>query len=404
MSGIVFLNDNKLKNTTVVENSFISEFMPAAPELAVKAYLFGLMLLSDPNAGDIEASLGCGEGDLRAAFAYWEAAGLVEVIGEEPLQVRYLNIRERCAAHSVRGDSHFGSFVDKLGQVLGTRVLSGAELSRMYDWIDIFGFEESTAVSIVRYCLDKKGAKTSVAYMDKVAKTLAGKGVFSNEAVTEYFADELLASTGAGKILSRWRLKRLPTDDELALYSKWVHEWGFDEAGISLACGQLTAAQKPSFAYLDSVLLSLREQGGVDPESIRELQRKDDLAHELARQAFARAGLKSKPSREQVLAIADWTGEKAMNPELVLYAADLSNGSYRPYSMMTELLKDWYSAGVSSLSAAKERYGSKGAPSSAGGKKPNRALKYMHGDMKFTDEELKKLGISLGEEFFEDNE
>jgi DNA replication protein DnaD len=403
MSEIVFINDNKLKNTTVVENSFITDFMPAAPELAVKAYLYGLMLLSNPAAGDIETALGVGESELRAAFTYWEAAGLVETIGESPLKIRYLNIRDRGTLTRSGEDARFGAFVAKIQQVLGTRVLTGSELSRIYDWVEVFGFEEEAAVAIVRNCLDRKGARTGVAYMDSVAKTLAGKGLFSYEQVTEYFADELLMRSGAGKLLSRWHIKRLPTEDELKLYSKWAHEWGFGEDAVSLACEHMTAAEKPSFAYLDSVLRSWHEQGNIDPESIREMRRKDDLAHELARQAFSRAGLKSKPSREQILKIAEWTDEKSMNPELVLYAADLSNGSPRPFANLNELLGDWYSQGVSSVSAAKERYEAGGVPAKSGGKR-NRALNYMHGGMKYTEDELKKMGISLGEEFFEDDE
>ena len=40
MSEVVFLKDTKLQEVTPVENIFISAFMPAAPELALKAYLF----------------------------------------------------------------------------------------------------------------------------------------------------------------------------------------------------------------------------------------------------------------------------------------------------------------------------------------------------------------------------
>lgn len=404
MSDIVFLKDTRLQEVTPVDNIFISALMPAAPELALKAYLYGLMALSAPQFGDIETALGCGREELRSAFAYWEALGLVEIVGEEPLSVRYLSVRNAFSVSpELRTGGKYAAFVKELQSVLGTRVLSGGELTRVYDWLDVFGFEPEAALLIVKHCLDLKGAKTSVVYMDGVAKSLASQGLFTREAVEASFADELLRKTGAAKILKRWNLKRPVTEDELALYAKWTNEWGFDDEGISAACALMTSAQKPSFSYLDSILEDWHREGNVDLERIRELQRREDAVRELAREAFRRAGLKSSPNTEQRLQILDWNATKCIPAELILYAAELSAKSARPYADMKAVIEDWYSNGISSLSAAKERYASHGAPRPVGNGKKNRALNYMRGE-EYSKSELEKLGISLGEEFYEEDE
>lgn len=404
MSEVVFLKDTKLQEVTPVENIFISAFMPAAPELALKAYLYGLMQLNAPHMGDIETALGCDAGALKNAFEYWASLGLVEIIGDSPLQIRYLGVRSAFSVSpELRSGGKYAEFVKSLQSVLGTRVLTGAELSRVYDWLDVFGFEPEAALLIVKHCLDTKGAKTGVAYMDKLAKTLAAEGVFTKEGVEERFAEELVNKSGAAKILKRWNLRRPVTEDELALYSKWINEWGFDEAGIDAACVLAINAQKPSFGYLDSVLNDLHREGSVDPERIRELQRRDDAAAELAREAFKRAGLKSRPSLEQRLQILEWNAKKCIPAELILLAAELSADSSRPYADMKATLEDWYAHGVSSVAAARERHACAGAPKARNNKNRNRALNYMRGEG-YSKSELEKLGISLGEEFYKEDE
>lgn len=404
MSDIVFLKDSKLQEITPVENVFISAFLPAAPELAVKAYLYGLMLLNAPQMGDIGTALNCNNEQLRDAFSYWEALGLVEVIGESPLQIRYLSVKNAFSVSpELRTGGKYSEFVRQLQSVLGTRVLTGAELSKVYDWLDVFGFEPDAALLIVKHCLDTKGAKTAIAYMDGVAKTLAASGAFTREAAETYFADELLRKTGAAKLLKRWNIRRPVTEDELALYDKWTREWGFDEEGISAACSLMTNAQKPSFGYLDSILEDWRSEGAVDNERIRELQKRDDEIAELSREAFKRAGLKSKPTREQRLQVLDWNVTKCVSSELILLAAELVSSSPRPYADLKATVEDWYANGISTASAARERFALSGAPHANKPKKNNRALNYMRGET-YSESELKKLGISLGEEFYEDDE
>ena len=68
---------------TVVENIFLREFMPAAPEGAVKAYLYGLMQCQQgTGAGSLSAfarAVALSETEVQDAFAYWQEKGLVLV-------------------------------------------------------------------------------------------------------------------------------------------------------------------------------------------------------------------------------------------------------------------------------------------------------------------------------------
>lgn len=402
--SILFIKEKQLQDITLVDNGFIRGFMPSAPELAVKAYLYGLMLLSSARAEeeDIAAALGCTEQELKEAFVYWERVGLIELLEGEILRVRYIRVSEASSQADVKRSAKYGDFVRRLQAVLGTRVLTGSELSKIYDWLDVFGFEQEAAIEIVRFSLDKKGAKTGVAYMDKVAKNLASKGAFDLVKVRECFTEEQIMESGAGRLVKRWHRRALPTEDEIALYEKWVKEWGFDEESISAACAEMTGGT-PSFKYLDGILSAWHSEGGTDIDSIRRMQKEEDTIAEIARQAFARAGLVSRPSAEQKLKIKDWLVARSVSPELILLAAELSRGDSRPFVRMNELIEDWYSQGISSVNAAKERTESATVYSRPNRKKNSRALNYIHGG-KYSEDDLKKLGISLGEEFYDDEQ
>ena len=401
MSKFVFFKDKELMGVTPVENIFISQFMPAAPELAVKAYLCGLMQLTHRLEDDVCAVLGCTEEELSEAYSYWEKLGLVEIVRGESFIVRYYNIKDSLSRGltDTRG-AKYGGLVEKLQAVLGTRVLSGAELSKIYDWVEVFGFEQDAAVRIVAHCLDKKGARTSVSYMDKTARSLAERGSFTLEAVNGRFEEEERISSGAGRIYRRWNKGGTPTEDEIALYEKWTKEWGFDDASIDLVLPRMTAASRVNFKYLDEILKELYLKGAVDEKALKEADRRSDTVAELSRTALKRAGIKSAPNKEQKLCFEEWFFDRGMSAELIFLAADYAKGKYQPFAFMKKVLEAWLEEGVSSVSAARESYEKNGGYE----RKKNtnsRSLNYMQGK-KYTKDELKDLGISLGEEFYDE--
>ncbi len=404
MLTITFLRDKSLLEAIPVHRSFITEFMPEASELAVKAYLYGLMLTFCPSGEcDIAGALNASAEDICAAFSYWEWRGLVRVVSEEPLQIRYLDPRTAADGGDMHADAQYAEFVKKLQGILGTRMLSGSELGKIYDWMDVFGLEQDAAIEIVKRCLDTKGTRVSVSYMDAVARTVAGGGNLTKEAVGEYFSKEDMLRSGAAAILKRLNKRRMPTEDELALYEKWTVGWGFEHSAIEMACAQMTAAGNPSFKYLDSVLDTWRAGGALNARDIVDMQKQDDIICELAREAFARAGIRRKPTAEDRLIFREWAIERCVDRELIFYAAELSADSRYPFARMKQIVGEWLDAGISSLAAARsfhEAYRKSTAKRSGSKVRPDAFRK----NGAYTRDELKGLGISLGEEFYNDDE
>ncbi|MBQ3200577.1 MAG: DnaD domain protein [Clostridia bacterium] len=394
----VFIKRSPLLDVTAVSNVFLLEHMPKAPEGHVKVYLLGLMLSAVPGeeaAGlDIAGILHMDAAEVCRAFAYWQAAGLVRVAAEEPLSVEYLPVG---AASAPAGDAprKYASLVAALQDVAGTRMFSGFELSEIYDWIETFRFEEAAAVVCVKECLARCGAKAKMWQLNNAAKRLANAGVVTAAEAERFFARERQRSAGAQRILQRWKRSRAATEDELALYSKWVEEWGFDESVILDACTDATSSAQPSFKYLDSILATYRMNGVVTEEAAAALRKARDASEELIRSAFARAGLKRTPTLSQREQMETWHETWHMSAELILYAADLSREAATPFANMKKLITAWHDAGVATVAQAEKHKAEEEKKPAATTRKPYLAKAHNHKERSYTDEELAAIGIDL---------
>lgn len=406
MSDFSLTRDPRLITSTSVDNAFIIEFMPVAPDNAVKVYLYGLMLAASASedAADIETALGMSPEAILDAYRFWEKQGLVRIIDSGKVNVQYLDARSAARTELSGSSGRYSELIVKLQAILGTRNLCGAELQKIYDWIDIFRFEPDAAVEIVRHCIEIKGARVNINYMDAVAKRLAAERYFSYEQVHECFIVELESASGAAAILKRWRISRRPTEDESELYRKWTRDWGFNSDAIDLACKDVVSSDRPSFKYLDAILASYHEGGNVSTEKIQQLAHEQDMIAELTRRVYVNAGLANRSTtvahRQQVeLWYKDW----CMDPELIYYAAEQAAKAVHPFAETKRLLAAWHEAGISTIIGAKEfmstqHTSARASKNESGQKKTNRALGYRQ--HQYTAEQLRELGIDLGEDVY----
>ena len=82
---------------TIIENKFITKYLPEADGFAVKVYLYGLYLCentdSDFSIRSMAEVLKTTEEEIKEAFTLWEAYDLVEILAKEPFTVQYLPVR-----------------------------------------------------------------------------------------------------------------------------------------------------------------------------------------------------------------------------------------------------------------------------------------------------------------------
>ena len=97
---------------TVIDNTFLNEFLPQATGEDVKVYLYGLNLCANPNSEDNSLDTMCkvlclSEDDVLKAFAYWQEMGLVQVVSTNPLDVRFLPVRARSGSSKIRNKEKY---------------------------------------------------------------------------------------------------------------------------------------------------------------------------------------------------------------------------------------------------------------------------------------------------------
>jgi len=382
-----------------LDNLFIAQYMPFANEVQIKVYLYGLMQCYYPGiqADNMEQALGLTDEQIKEAFLFWQGRNLVQIVQEDPLRVEYRSMRQSALmadAPALPGKYH--ALVQAVQGLLAPRHLSAAELKRVYDWVEVFGLEEAAVLALVSHCVEVKGKRAGIKYMDTVARAWADEDIRTAEQANERIHRYKEQLSGAQAVLKRWRLSRKATQDELDLYQKWESGWGFTREAVLEACVALTKAERPSFLYLNAVLESLYQAQVKEPAAIRAYFEQQDEHASLARMVFDRAGIyrAAKPNERSQLAmfVQQWN----MPVELLLLAADQARDAKEPYGAMKKLLCDWHDNGVQTVSAAQKAMEEQKKSPKEKASQP-RALHYMQ--KMYTDEELAHLTLDLNDDF-----
>ena len=93
LSSQAIINDK-----TAVDNLFINNFLPNAPENCVKVYLYGLYKCSNAESLDntIESfsqHLNIPVAEIEDIFFYWQEQGLVQITNTNPFEILYLPLK-----------------------------------------------------------------------------------------------------------------------------------------------------------------------------------------------------------------------------------------------------------------------------------------------------------------------
>ncbi|MDD3214539.1 MAG: DnaD domain protein, partial [Eubacteriales bacterium] len=258
-----------LWDSIALSNAFICEYMPSAPENYVKVYLYGLMYVRFPAAGEgltpemLARELGMEENDVLAAFQYWERCRLVTRTQDKPPKFTYLNVQQAMTGRQTSsGDEEYMQFAQALYAIFGEkRKLHGGETQLCYEWVEQLGLPREVVLMMVQHLAVTRGVNFSFKEAQKLAVELTERHIVTLEDAEQFFARSQSAWEGTRKILRRISKFRAPTVDEIDLYLKWTKEWGFAPKAIEAACAEMTGGD-PSFKYLDSILRGVHERAG----------------------------------------------------------------------------------------------------------------------------------------------
>ena len=389
---IRFSVDSARTSLTPVDNRFILDYLPHANPLHTAIYLYGLMQCNHPETVEppVSEALGLTEQAVTDAFIYWQAQGLVRIKSAEPLFVEYLPLDPSAARPALPGK--YASLVNALNSLTAPRQFDARELNHVFDWLEVYGLDEGAALTLVSHCMDMRGRRVSVNYMDTVAEAWSSEGVTTREDAVASVERYQLKKHGASEILRQWNRRRKPTKPEMALYEKWTGEWGFTPEAILAALPRLTTAGTPNFTYLDEQLDALRQESKTQAADIAASDAADASERAFAKLLFERAGKVEPATKTQRAQIAMYIEKLHMPRELLLYGAEQCRGANEPFGLMKKILNDWHDNGVDTIEKAEARQRAR-AETPVARKKPPRKKDYAEHDL--TDEQLNSLLFDL---------
>lgn len=391
--NIRFSPEAARREMTPVDNLFLLEYMPDADGMFVKVYLYGLMQCYHPSLSDADLSdaLGLSEAQIRCAFVYWQAKGLVRIRSDEPLTVEYL-LTEQPAATTAT-PLKYRRFIESLNALIKPRTLDLREMKAMYDCIELYGLEEGAVLSLVAYCIELKGKRVSANYILTVAQEWSEQGVKTQDAAEKVVADYRVQRHGAAEVLRRWNKRRPPTVDEMALYDRWTNELGFDAETILAAAARMTDVASPTFAILSDRLTEMKENRITDLNSMEAAEERQSAERAFAREVYARLGKIGAPDKTTVAQLSMFREEKGVSREAILLAADECAGAERALGMLKKMLSDWADAEIKTVEQAQDALKK---PTPAKRKKKNAALLYEQKPI--SEKDFNQLVVNLDED------
>ena len=395
----MFEPDQQLKTfgVTTVENLFITEYLQAAKGDHVKVYLSLLYhcqhTREDMGPEEMALSLDMTSAQVEASLRYWERRRLIERISSDPPRYRLYHLGQRfLTGHSMEGsDPAYISFNEAVYALFGTeRKVRPSDIAAAWEWVSDIGLPQEAVIMLLNYMKDTRGRNFSFKSAEKMAVSMKEAGVTSPEEAEDFLGHSRFVHDGARAVLRRFNFRRLPTEDELALYKKWTSQWGFTPDGVLSACAETVKAATPSFGYLNAVLEGLKKRGGsgdarkIEAQRVRE---KDILSS--AKEVLDKLGTRVSPvsiqtAYQSLLEIAPH--------EMIVLAAEQVSRRRGIFSDIEPQLTAWKDKGITDAAKAREAIAATPLPARRGKSKAVSAQQY--GQRDYTEQELAGSGIA----------
>lgn len=271
-----------------VPNAFIDTYMAEANGEFVKVYLYLLRCMNCPSSScsisAIADHFNNTEKDVLRALKYWEKVGVIGLefdsnkqisslcfkdlaapaqettpvvqapapVKEKPVSVAASKKREYTLDEKKAfSNNHEVSELLFIIETYLKHPLNATEMNTVFFWYDGLKFSGELIEYLVEYCITN--GHSSLRYMDKVAIGWADNGIDTIDKAKEHVS---IRSKAYYSIMKAFGISgRNLADSEMAFVNKWSKEFGFDIEIIQEACKRtISATQKPSFEYTDSIL------------------------------------------------------------------------------------------------------------------------------------------------------
>ncbi len=346
---------------TAVENLFIQEYLPAAKGDYVKVYLWGVyqshQASEDYGVPAMAKDLSMSVSEVEGALRYWERRGLVSRISDNPPVYRFYAVWQRALSqnHTSAADESYVDFAESVYAAFGDRrKVRPSEIALAYEWVQDVQLPAEVVLMLINHLIAIRGVNFSFKLAEPFAVTMKDEGITTADEADAYLRHDQAVHEGVKAVLRQFGKRRLATEDELALYKKWVDEWHYKPDAIIQACSETTKGD-PSFAYLDAILKGLMSRkatpGSRSATQVQQqmAQEKDELKQVYA--LFDKLGVRLTPEAAKRL-----YGELTvlLPHDVLLMAAEDCARAGGKVDTLQRMAESWKEKGLTNVTAVQE--------------------------------------------------
>lgn len=356
-----FSTNLRNSSSTIIDNEFINEFLPVAPDGAVKVYLYGLYLCSNPNSDDNDISsmstvLSFSTDQIYEYFSYWQELGLVQIMNKTPMEIKYISTKKVSGNSKMRSKAKYKDFNDQVQSILSGRMITPMEFNEYYNLIELHHFEPDAIVLIIKYCTKIKSTAINYPYILAVAKSFEADGIKSVTALEQKFLEQEQASGDVKDVLKSLGISRDADLDERNLYLKWANTFGFTKNVILIVASSLH--KKGGMAKLDEKLTKYYEQKLFTLEDIERYAKEKETLYDIAKKVTSTLGLYYQNLDSTVdVYIKDWVQKGYDQNTISLLAVYCYKQDIRSLSLMNDAVLKFFKKGLVTSEAISQYIG-----------------------------------------------
>ena len=348
MSFCSFSKENTKSGKTFLDNNFIVNYLPDAPDQAVKVYLYGLYLCQNSEmASDVTAFseiLGLSQDEVIDCFKYWDEYGLISIISSDPFTVRYHPLNETTAKYRRLNPEKYEDFSKAVQSIITERMISVTEYNEYFSLMENTTLKPEAFLMLIKYCTELKGANIGYKYVLTVAKDFVARGITTPELIEKELDGYFVASSEISEVLKALKSSKSPEIEDMQAYKRWTEKLGFEHAFI---LDVVKLSKTKTVKKLDKIIDELySNKCFTKTDAERYFATKKEL-YELALEITKKLGLYVEVL-DNVLStyVSPWLS-KGFNKETLLFVADYCfRKNKRTLELMDQTIKNLHKLGI----------------------------------------------------------
>ena len=297
-------------NYTLIDNSFIDNFLPTARGEYVKIYILILKYASSGelgfNTSFIAKTLNLLESDVKNALNYWNDLGLIKIstLDNKISNVEFNQLSESNNYTSSLNlidqinDNNLIDFFRDIETTIG-RPLSQKEMETYINWTKNYKFSYELILYLISYCVNKN--KKDFRYIEKVAISWSDLNINTLDQAMVYTEKREKQFSNIKKILNYIGL----TDTEISkpheeLFNKWLITYNMPLELIYKACDICCSKfSKPDLNYIDGILNNFKNSNIFSLKDLEKYEsNKNSISKNFSNKSINKNSFSNFPQRD----------------------------------------------------------------------------------------------------------